>query len=580
MRRQQRNFTNFIDQADNKDKYRQATPGDQRSHRVFQSGYPEDADNRQAGGGNRWGQMSERSEGGESYMRGNDTMDYSANDSSSQRFDLRGSDRSSGNARAGQYRDYRRPGQQIDAARNSGGAGNDGMFNSEEYGRGRSSQSVYGQQYGDMRSSDSQDNRGHYGGGSDRDTQYGDDQRRNRQYGTDQYSSNQSNQGRDSQNQYNQGQYNQGQSNQGQYSQGQSNQGQYNQGRVNQGQYNQDHYNQGQNSQSQYGQTQYGQGQYGQNQASQGQSNKDRGQGDDGYGDRSGGYGTPSSQQPFFGQGVYGEQTQGGLGYGQKGYGQQGYGQQGYGQQGSLGQQSGYVERQGLRDRDVSQYPAQSDSSSRSQNDQTQSDRASTPYSKSIWGNRTDASSGQRSGRSRGSLPKGYKKSDQRLTEDLGELLANEGIDCSNLDIEVKEGVVKLSGEVSDRFDKFTVEQLASDMSGVVDVENQLRLANKNKADWNKSDLGKSESGKPDSGKSDSTKSESVKSDSTKSDSFKHDSIRNETTNPADLPGSSSFASGNASRAGSTALGSKSSDTSNPDASPYGSSRSASTAKK
>ncbi len=85
------------------------------------------------------------------------------------------------------------------------------------------------------------------------------------------------------------------------------------------------------------------------------------------------------------------------------------------------------------------------------------------------------SSSGSTAAR-RGAAPKGYKKSDQRLTEDLGELLMNHGIDCSSVDLQVKEGIVTLTGECSDRSDKHQIEHLAAEMSGVKDVENQLRI--------------------------------------------------------------------------------------------------------
>lgn len=79
--------------------------------------------------------------------------------------------------------------------------------------------------------------------------------------------------------------------------------------------------------------------------------------------------------------------------------------------------------------------------------------------------------------RSRGVAPKGYKKSDQRLTEDLGEALMDEGIDCGNVEVQVKDGVVTITGEITDRADKYRIEHVAAGMMGVQDVDNQLRVA-------------------------------------------------------------------------------------------------------
>ena len=79
--------------------------------------------------------------------------------------------------------------------------------------------------------------------------------------------------------------------------------------------------------------------------------------------------------------------------------------------------------------------------------------------------------------RPRGVAPKGYKKSDQRLTEDLGEALMDEGIDCSNVEVQVKDGVVTITGEITDRSDKYRIEHVAAGMMGVQDVDNQLRVA-------------------------------------------------------------------------------------------------------
>lgn len=78
--------------------------------------------------------------------------------------------------------------------------------------------------------------------------------------------------------------------------------------------------------------------------------------------------------------------------------------------------------------------------------------------------------------RQRGAAPRSYKRSDERVNEDVCERLVEAGIDCSGVDVEVKDGVVTLNGEVQQRADKHRIEQIAADSSGVQDVENQLRV--------------------------------------------------------------------------------------------------------
>jgi hypothetical protein len=79
-------------------------------------------------------------------------------------------------------------------------------------------------------------------------------------------------------------------------------------------------------------------------------------------------------------------------------------------------------------------------------------------------------------GTSRG--PKGYKRADERIREEICDrLLGETGIDASEIDIQVKNGEVMLSGTVQHRDDKRRVEDLVDRVLGVKDVHNQLRKA-------------------------------------------------------------------------------------------------------
>lgn len=73
--------------------------------------------------------------------------------------------------------------------------------------------------------------------------------------------------------------------------------------------------------------------------------------------------------------------------------------------------------------------------------------------------------------------PQGYKRSDERIMEDVNEMLTQDPeIDPSNITVEVHNGEVTLKGTVSDRDDKRRAEDIAESCSGVREVQNQLRV--------------------------------------------------------------------------------------------------------
>jgi osmotically-inducible protein OsmY len=87
----------------------------------------------------------------------------------------------------------------------------------------------------------------------------------------------------------------------------------------------------------------------------------------------------------------------------------------------------------------------------------------------------------QQSGRERisyaGRGPKGYKRSDERIREDVSEALTrSHEVDATNIEVTVSDGVVTLAGSVDDRHAKRMAEDIAEDVSGVRDVQNQLRV--------------------------------------------------------------------------------------------------------
>ena len=76
-----------------------------------------------------------------------------------------------------------------------------------------------------------------------------------------------------------------------------------------------------------------------------------------------------------------------------------------------------------------------------------------------------------------GKGPKGYKRSDDRIKEEVCDLIMrHDEIDGSDIEVEVSGGEVTLTGSVSDRSTKHMVENLIEKTLGVGDVHNQLRV--------------------------------------------------------------------------------------------------------
>lgn len=80
-------------------------------------------------------------------------------------------------------------------------------------------------------------------------------------------------------------------------------------------------------------------------------------------------------------------------------------------------------------------------------------------------------------GMHQGKGPKGYRRSDERIYEDVCERLSlSSSIDASEIEVEVKEGIVYLKGRVESRESKRQAESQVENVSGVHDVQNYLSL--------------------------------------------------------------------------------------------------------
>jgi CBS domain-containing protein len=91
---------------------------------------------------------------------------------------------------------------------------------------------------------------------------------------------------------------------------------------------------------------------------------------------------------------------------------------------------------------------------------------------------RTDSKRGQTVGSFAGRGPRGYRRSDDRIREEVCECLtAHHEIDASDIDVEVSGGEVRLLGTVDDNEAKRMAERSIQELPGVLRVQNELRVS-------------------------------------------------------------------------------------------------------
>jgi osmotically-inducible protein OsmY len=82
-----------------------------------------------------------------------------------------------------------------------------------------------------------------------------------------------------------------------------------------------------------------------------------------------------------------------------------------------------------------------------------------------------------RKGTYAGRGPRGYRRSDERIHEDINDRLTEDWrVDATDIEVTVNNSVVKLTGRVDSREEKRRAAGIAEDVSGVTDVSNQLRV--------------------------------------------------------------------------------------------------------
>lgn len=80
-------------------------------------------------------------------------------------------------------------------------------------------------------------------------------------------------------------------------------------------------------------------------------------------------------------------------------------------------------------------------------------------------------------GAHRGRGPKGYRRSDERIREDVSDRLTDDAwLDAQGVEVSVQDAEVTLAGTVRTREDKKRAEALAETVSGVDNVQNNLRI--------------------------------------------------------------------------------------------------------
>lgn len=93
------------------------------------------------------------------------------------------------------------------------------------------------------------------------------------------------------------------------------------------------------------------------------------------------------------------------------------------------------------------------------------------------WFGDEDAERRRREDEHRGRGPRGYTRSDDRIREDVCDRLSdNPRLDASDIEVNVSNGEVSLTGTVNSRDAKRRAEDCVEDVSGVKNVQNNLRV--------------------------------------------------------------------------------------------------------
>jgi hypothetical protein len=94
------------------------------------------------------------------------------------------------------------------------------------------------------------------------------------------------------------------------------------------------------------------------------------------------------------------------------------------------------------------------------------------------WVQRRREGGGAGTAGQRGRGPKGFRRPDERIHEDLcARMAAHPALDASEIDVRITDGDVVLDGTVRSRSERRLAEAMAESVGGVRDIRNNLRLA-------------------------------------------------------------------------------------------------------
>lgn len=73
--------------------------------------------------------------------------------------------------------------------------------------------------------------------------------------------------------------------------------------------------------------------------------------------------------------------------------------------------------------------------------------------------------------------PKSYVRSDESILDEIFNLLTkSEFVDASDITVDVHDRVVKLHGSVTERYNKYYVEDLVENVPGILDIQNDIKV--------------------------------------------------------------------------------------------------------
>jgi len=149
------------------------------------------------------------------------------------------------------------------------------------------------------------------------------------------------------------------------------------------------------------------------------------------------------------------------------------YGREDFGQRQGLGAQQGYDSERVDRERRFEQGRGGQGGQFTGRNEPVQhvTDGDSDHGMWSLFGG--DHGRGEHRGRG----PKNYTRSDDRIRDDINDRLTHDSrVDATEIDVQVSQCEVTLTGTVNNREDKRIAEDIAEQISGVKHVQNNLRV--------------------------------------------------------------------------------------------------------